>query len=397
MAVPVPVDGFCEPQFSAVERAFRDNFRERHEIGAAVCVYQRGRAVVDLWGGHHDAARTTPWTRDTIVLMNSVAKSVCTVAVHMLADRGAVDLDAPVARCWPDFAQAGKSAVTVRQVLGHLCGVVFADAAQPGDWFDYDAYVEAIAKQEPAWAPGSRGAYNSVNYGFILSQVVQGADGRRIGAFLRDEIFAPLDRDYAVGLPDSDLPRVAHVHENPRNQFWQRGAQPGSNLHRAWRGRPALESVEALLNHRRLRQGELPSFGGHGNARALARLYAALGAGGELDGVRLLRPAAAESMRALQWEGICGMTGGPMRMGLGVMRNTPPHLPMGRNLEAFGHPGSGGALAFADPESGLAFAYCTNFQVEGMGEGTRVGSLVAAAAGESPTWRPPSEQRLFVE
>ena len=149
------------------------------------------------------------------------------------------------------------------------------------------------------------------------------------------------------GQADADLPRVAHVHENPRNQFWQRGAQPGSNLHRAWRGRPELESVEALLNHDGLRRGVLPSFGGHGNARALARLYATLGAGGALDGVRLLGAEAVVSMRPLQWEGTCGMTGGSMRMGLGVMGNTPPYLPMGRNLNAFGHPGSGGAIAFA--------------------------------------------------
>ena len=167
------VNGVCDPAFAAVRDEFERNFRERGEVGAAVCVYRDGKPVVDLWGGHKDLGRTVPWAQDTIVIMNSVAKSMCALSTHILIDRGAIDFDAPVARYWPEFAAAGKSGVLVRHVLSHTCGVIYCDRAEPGSWFDWSAHVRAIEQQEPAWTPGAKGAYNSINIGFILGEIIR--------------------------------------------------------------------------------------------------------------------------------------------------------------------------------------------------------------------------------
>ena len=164
----IPIGGTCDPAFAAVEETFRENFTRRHEIGAGVCVYKEGEKVVDLWGGHCDEARTRPWEENTIVLMNSVVKSICALAVHVLADQARVNLDAPAAKYWPAFAQNGKEGILVRHVQGHECGAIFSDAAKPGDWFDYPAQCAAIAAQAPAFPAGTKGAYNSINIGFIL-------------------------------------------------------------------------------------------------------------------------------------------------------------------------------------------------------------------------------------
>ena len=386
------IGGTCAADFKAVRDAFRENFSNRSEIGAAVCVYQNGEKVVDLWGGWRDAARTEPWTADTIVLMNSVAKSICALAVHVLADRGQLDIDAPVARYWPEFADYGKGSVLVRHVLAHVCGVIYADAAKPGDWFDYPAQVQAIAQQPPAWPAGSKGAYNSINIGFTLGEIVRRITGKTVGTFIREEISRPLNAEYNIGLTPAEGRLVATMHSNPENRFWTAGATPGSNLNRAWKGRPQRPD---MLNCREIREGELPSFGGHGNARGIARIYAMLAERGTLDGVRILQPGTVHRLSQQQWEGECGMTGWPLRMALGFWMNSPPHTPMGSNMNAIGHLGSGGALGFADLERGLAFSYCTNFQCEGTGAGVRCRSLVEAAAGKAPQWSPATSQVIM--
>ena len=381
----VQVEGHCHSDFSAVEEEFRENFASRGEIGSAVCVYRDGEKVVDLWGGHTDEARTQPWSEDTIVLMSSIAKSMSALSVHMLVDRGQVSLDEPVARYWPEFAQNGKENILLRHTISHQCGVIFCDAAKPGDFFNYPAQVAAIAAQEPAWPAGSKGAYNSINFGFIHGEIVRRVSGKRIRDFIREEITGPLGADYNVGLNADELVRVAPMHRNPENKFWEMGEKPGTLLHRAWGSRPI--GVD-LVNCHENRVGENPSSGGHGNARAIARVYAMLANNGEIDGVRLLRPETVEQLSKVQWEDICGMTRAPRRIGLGFLHNSPPNTPMGSNIKAFGHGGSGGALAFCDRERNMAFGSCTNFQPSGMPPGIRTRSLVAAAFGKAPDWKP---------
>jgi len=239
--------------------------------------------------------------------------------------------------------------------------------------------------QEPAWAPGTSGAYNSQNIGFILGEIVRRVTGTTIGKFLRQEVTSKLGADYNIGLTPDEIARVSDMHQNPANGFFKVANDPGSPLARARKGSPG----GYYQNHPHMREREVPSFGGHGNARAMARIYATLAAGGTLDGVTLLSPAAVDRARQQVWDHDCIMTRRRMRMSYGFMMNEPGTVPMGANMAAFGHTGTGGAFAWADRERNMAFAYCTNFQREGVGIGPRGASLsVAAGGGERPDWIP---------
>jgi CubicO group peptidase (beta-lactamase class C family) len=380
----VPIEGTCDPAFAAVRDTFEQNFRTRHEIGAAVCVYQDGEKVVDLWGGYKDLACTDPWRADTIVIMNSVAKSMSALCTHVLIDTGAIDFDAPVARYWPEFAAAGKQGVLIRHVLSHTDGVIFCDHAPPGSWFDWDVHIRAIERQETAWEPGAKGAYNSINMGFILGEVVRRVTGKTIGALLREAVTEKLTADYHIGLRPDELARVSDMHRNPNNAFFKLAADSSTPLGRAFRSAPSFGYFQ---NCREIREREVPSFGGHGNARAVARIYAALAADGSIDGARILSPPAVQRAAQLVWEDDCIMTRRRIRMGYGFMHNEPNTAPMGENIAAFGHTGTGGAFAWCDRDRNLAFAYCTNFQREAQGIGPRGAALsVAAGGGKSPDW-----------
>jgi CubicO group peptidase (beta-lactamase class C family) len=379
----IPIEGTCAHEFAAVRDQFEKNFRERGEVGAAVCVYQDGEKVVDLWGGHKDLERSEPWQADTIVIMNSLAKSMSALCTHMLIDRGKLDFDAPVATYWPEFAQAGKAGVLVRHVLSHTCGVIFCDHAEPGSWWDWDTHICAIELQEPAWEPSTRGAYNSINIGFLLGELVRRVDGRTIGAFLREEVSEPLGTDYHIGLRSDEIARVSDMHQNPDNGFFNIAADPDTPLGRAFKSGPGYY----FQNSREIREIEVPSFGGHGNARAMARNYAMLAGNGEIDGIRLLSEDAVERAAQLVWEDDCIMTKRRLRMGYGFMHNEPGTVPMGENMAAFGHTGTGGAFAWADRARNRAFAYCPNFQRTGPGIGPRGAALgVTAGGGTPPDW-----------
>ena len=380
----IPINGFCGGNFAAVRTEFERNFAERGEVGAAVCVYKGGAKVVDLWGGHMEPERRRPWDENTIVIMNSLAKSMSAVCTHMLIDRGAIDFAAPVADYWPEFAQAGKAGVLVRHVLSHTCGVIYCDAAPPGSWFDWPVHIAAIEAQEPAWEPGANGAYNSINIGFILGELVRRVTGDTIGAFLRHEVGEALGADYHIGLRPDEIARVSDMHPNPENAFFKISGDASTPLGRAFRSAPTMGYFQ---NCREIRELEVPSFGGHGNARAMARIYAMLAGDGEVDGVRLLSPAAVAQAAELVWDHDCIMTQRHLRMGYGFMHNETNTLPMGENPAAFGHSGTGGAVAWCDRARNMSFAYCTNFQRTGPGIGARGAALsVAAGGGPRPDW-----------
>jgi CubicO group peptidase (beta-lactamase class C family) len=381
---PVRVEGHCDPQFAAVRDAFENNFRARGEVGAAVCVYKDGEKVVDLWGGYKDIARTEPWREDTIVIMNSVAKSMSAICTHVLIDRGLIDFDAPMAKYWPEFAQAGKEGVLVRHVLSHTDGVIFCDSAPPGSWFDWNVHIRALEQQEPAWEPGTKGAYNSINIGFLLGELVRRVSGKTLGTFLREEVTGPLGADYHIGLSPEQIARVSDMHPNPKNGFFSIAADETTPLGRAFRSAPKIGYFQ---NCREIRELEVPSFGGHGNARAVARVYAAMANNGSLDGVRILSPEAVERASQMVWEGDCIMTQRRIRMAYGFMMNEPETVPMGSSMKAFGHTGTGGAFTWADRDRNMSFAYCTNFQREGPGIGPRGAVLaVTAGGGPRPSW-----------
>ncbi len=376
----VRLDGDCVERFAPVREALAKNFAERNEIGSAVCVYHRGEKVVDLWGGYMDAGRTRPWRADTLCLMYSVAKSICTLSVHMLADEGRVDLDAPVADYWPEFAEAGKGAIKVRHVLSHWCGVWRNDAAQPGDMYDWDRMVRVIEQQAPAWPVQTKGAYNTVNIGFITGEIVRRVTGQRIHDFVRERICGPLGAAYYFGVPEAALERCAEVAPNPADAVRAAGRNPDAAVARAWRAFPVGFGPQEQ-NSRRFRMSGVPSFGGIGEARAMARICAALAEGGALDGIRLLSSDALARATKTQWADMNeGSFDRPMAMAMGFMTTPPDGMPLfGRGVDALGHLGSGGARAVAIPSKRLALCFVSNYQSERRSIGERTEAIVAAA------------------
>ncbi len=361
--VDVEIQGHCTPGFEPVREAFVRNFADHGDIGASVAVVQDGERVVDLWGGHANAERSRPWTRDEIVNVYSTTKGITALCAHMLADRGQLDFDAPVARYWPEFAQAGKESMPVRYLLTHQAGLPVVDRPLPrGATLDWDLMVDALAAQRPVWEPGTRHGYHTVTYGWLVGEVVRRVSGKRIGAFLRDEVTSPLGVDFFIGTPAEEDHRVADTVNPPRPTGG--GAEPPvpavdpeslafrSNL-------PGTSKPGVGVNGREYRAAEVPAGNGHGNARALATIYGALARGGEIDGVRLLSPAAVERAAAEQASGPDAVLGMPSRRSLGFMLPMP-ELGDPRGPRAFGHAGRGGSYGWADPEAKIGFGYAMN-------------------------------------
>ena len=375
------IEGQCTDRFAAVREALEDNFRSRDEIGSAVCIYHRGEKVVDLWGGHMDGARTMPWRENTLCLMYSIAKSICALSVHILADEGRVDLDAPVAAYWPAFAAEGKENVKVRHVLAHWCGVWGNEAASPGDIYDWDAMIRAIERQKPAWPVETKGAYNSLNIGFILGEIVRRVSGSTIQAFVAERICGPLDADYYLGVPEDRLGDCAEIVPNPADQVRAAARDPNAPVRAAWRAFPEKFGTSDQ-NTRQFRTAGIPSFGGIGEARAMARIYAALAEGGAIDGVTLMSPEAVTRATQTQWSDMHeGLLDRPMAMALGFMTTPPDGMRLfGTADDAFGHLGSGGARALAIPSKRLALCFVSNYQSEQRSIGARTEAIVEAAS-----------------
>jgi len=359
------IEGSCQPGFERVRDRFTENFASRGEVGAAVAVTIDGRPVVDLWGGHADKQRTRPWTRDTIVNVYSATKGIAATCLNRLADQGRVDLDAPVARYWPEFAQAGKERIPVRWLLSHRAGLpAISKPLAPGALLGWDVMINALAEQEPWWEPGTRHGYHALTFGYLVGEVVRRVDGRTIGNYFREELAQPLQLDFHIGLDARHDARCAQViapmppvpgapHPVPAT-----APDPNSIAARAMNN-PAGSMRLSTVNSRAWRGAEIPAANGHTNARALARFYGALARGGELDGVRVLTPAQIERCRAIESDGIDAVVGVPMRFGLGF-RLTQPAARYGPNPHTFGHTGAGGSLGFADPGARVGFGYTMN-------------------------------------
>ena len=374
----LPIHGVCLPDFEPVRDVFIENFEQRGEVGAAVCVYREGEKVVDLWGGYKDAAKTTPWQEDTIVCMMSVGKSMASLCALILIERGQLELSSRVAQYWPEFGQAGKEDMTVEQLLGGFAGLLYLDDAPKGCVLDWDVMVGALEKQRPEWPIGSQGAYHSMTWGYLVGELVQRVDGRDFNSFFREEITSPLNVDYQFGIPDEDLHRIVDVIPNPGSATFNAMKVPDSNIGRAWR---VIPDTPDFFNSLEFRKAVFASGNGHGNAAAMARIYALLAEGGELDGVRLVSPTLIEKAKTTQWESNCGLTDRPFKYGLGFFINKPPLTPMGANPGNFGHPGAGGAIGIADTDSRMSFSYCPNFLCSGEGVGQRSEALIHAALG----------------
>jgi CubicO group peptidase (beta-lactamase class C family) len=355
----IPSDGTCAARFRRVRDEFLHNFAARDERGGAVAVWHDGRLVVDLWGGFADVARTRPWHRETIVNVFSVSKALCAVACLRLVDSGSLDLDRRVAAYWPEFAAAGKDDVTVRQLLSHQAGLPAIRKPLPdGAAMEWTTIVEALAGQAPWWKPGTAHGYHVNTFGFLAGELVRRISGRSIGTLLRDDVARPLGADVHIGLPASEHARVSEF-KWPGNPARPEIADDSALMHWNTYWNPPGFSGSHWVNHPRWREAEVPSTNGHGNARGIARVYAALAKGGEVDGVRIL---SQETLAAGTEEQVYGhdlINNRPSRFGIGFQL-THPERPLGPNRGAFGHFGAGGSLGFCDPEARIAFGYVTN-------------------------------------
>jgi CubicO group peptidase (beta-lactamase class C family) len=385
------IQGTCASRFARVREEFERNFAERGEVGASVCVTVDGQTVVDLWGGSADPAGGRGWDRDTIGHVWSATKGATALCAHLLAHRGQLDLDAPVTAYWPEFGKNGKDGVLVRHLLSHQAGLPAVRAPLPaGCFYDWQLMAEALAAEEPFWRPGTRNGYHALTFGFLVGEVVRRISGRSLGRFFADEVAGPLGLDFWLGLPEEHEHRVAPTIPAPPPG----PGDPVPSMYVAALTDPT--SVQGLMlansggymlvpgesDSRAAHAAEMGAVGGMTNARGLAGMYRPLALGGEglvdREQICLMGTiAAATSVDAVLMV--------PTRWALGFVKSIDNrYLPVADREslllteEAFGHPGMGGSLGFADPRARLSFGYTMNRQGTGLAINDRGQSLVDA-------------------
>jgi CubicO group peptidase (beta-lactamase class C family) len=359
--------GSVAPGFEEVRQEFARNFRERGDIGAAVAAYWRGEKVVDLWGGRRTPEGNAPWNEDTMVVVMSTTKGLSAMTLAVANARSWIDYDAPVARYWPEFAQNGKATVTVRELLGHEAGLVLLDEPVTLDKLhDLDYVAGVLARQKPAWPPGTRHGYHTMTLGLYMQELIRRVDPahRTLGRFFHDEIAVPLGLEFYIGLPDSipdeRLARVqllspwrgllALLYTPPAVTL--KMIRPRSMLRRSFVG------ITVNPNDRRYFEVEVPAGNGVGTARAIARAYSAFAEGGAELGItpetfaRITAPPDVANPK----DEVLGV---PSYFSLGFLR-PGPRPSFGSSARAFGTPGAGGSFGFADPDARLGYAYVMN-------------------------------------
>ena len=363
----VEIQGRCDARFKRVRELFEAGFESGAELGAGLNVVVEGRELIDLWGGFADKARSRPWRRDTLANVYSTTKGITAIAAHQLIERGELELDAPVARYWPEFAQKGKAEIPVRMLLNHQAGLAaVAKPLVPEDLFEWGTMTRALAEQEPWWQPGTDHGYHAITYGWLVGELIRRVSGMGVGRDVREHIAAPLGAEFWIGLPEEFDARTAELLQGPistdgPNLLERIIAEPNGVLAKAF-GNPSLLMMSP--NTRAWRAAELAAANGHTTAPALARIYAALANGGELDGVRILRPETIERARSEESYGPDRVLTLVTRFGLGFML-PPANEPLGPNPRTFGHGGAGGSLGIADPEAKIGFGYVMNLMHTG--------------------------------
>ena len=379
------VKGRVAAGFEPVVEAFEENFAVRGEVGAEFCAYVGGERVVDIWAG--TAAPGRPWLEDTLVPVFSVTKGPTALVAQVLVDRGLMDLDTPVCEYWPEFAARGKGDARVREVLGHTLGLpsfpeywnlVSFDAA--AGWHRYGEISARLADAPLAWEPGTRVGYHSITYGWLVAELVRRIDGRTLGAFFAEEVAAPLGLDFWIGLPAEHHDRVARLWHDPDPAFdlVEALGGPEKPAGAALFIGPERGSPIDLANDPDFWTAEMPAVNGVGTARSVARMYAMLALGGELDGVRLVSEESVVAHAAEQARGTDAIFGGETRVALGYGRSTPGGLSLGPSDEAFGMQGIGGSVGYADPVAEVGFGYAMNQTHMEVGTDRRPRALSAA-------------------
>jgi CubicO group peptidase (beta-lactamase class C family) len=362
----VTVNGSCAPRFERVREAFETNFLERDEIGAAVSVWVDGELVVNLWGGSADAAGQRPWREDTFASIFSASKALTSTCIHLLADRGELDLHSPVAEYWPEFAQAGKQDITVAMVMGHRSGVIGPQTRlTPTETLDWNAVCAQLAEAEPWWEPGTAQGYHMVTFGFILGEITRRVTGRTLGEYLRKEIAEPLGIDVHIGLPAAEHHRCAEMVNKPHiRDVLADGGAPGYPTSLTEHPLAAFSIAMGFVPDDELgsdditawRSAEFPATNAHVTALGLATFYNALAQGKVLSYEHMEKCRLSQG--GFDTDLVLGQRVADHGWGLGYMLNQRGLN--GPNRRIFGHGGSGGSFGFVDLEHRIGYAYVMN-------------------------------------
>lgn len=369
------IQGHCDDRFSKVIEALQKNFSSGEDVGASFAVTVDGEMVVDLWGGYLDEEKTRPWQEDTIVNVYSTTKTMSFLCALILADRGHLDFDRPVADYWPEFAENGKENVLVWHIMDHAAGLSgLDDKVSARDLYDWDKITGLLAAQAPWWEPGTATAYHAITQGFLIGEVVKRISGQSIGQFFREEVASRLDADFFIGVPESEFGRIGNLIPDEQNSSIAVPGDADSIAVRTFRS-PAFTALDS--HTREWRMAEIPAANGHGNARSVAKIHAILACKGEANGIRLLSRETAESVMQERISGTDMALGMPVRFGLGFGLN-PVATPMGPNKNLCFWAGWGGSVALIDQDARASICYVMNkMQAEILG-GARSTRLIQA-------------------
>ncbi len=316
------VDGIADERFAAVRAQFQANLDSGNDGGAAVCMTQDGKTVVDLWGGLADEESGKPWTRDTIVNVYSVTKTMTALTALLVADRGELDFDAPVAKYWPEFAANGKADIKVSQLMSHSAGLSgWKEPITTEDLYDWEKATSLLAAQAPFWKPGTAPGYHAITQGYLVGEVIRRVTGKTVGTVFREEIAEPLGADFHIGLPASEDARVATLIPPPNSS--SPTAAPPTELVINMATNPPVDNIGATRT-RSWRGAEIPAAGGTGNARSVAEVHTILANGGiGYNGKRFMSEAGVRKALEIQIEGQDMILGAPVRYGMGFgLRHT---------------------------------------------------------------------------
>jgi CubicO group peptidase (beta-lactamase class C family) len=383
----VNIDGEIAAGYEPVREAFQANFDQHGELGAAFSLYRGGQKVVDLWGGVANAETGEAWKHDTLQLVFSTTKGATAICALRLAERGELNLDAPVAEYWPEFKAEGKELMPVRWLLSHRSGLPIIDRKMtPAEALDWQTVTAALAAEHPVWEPGTAHGYHALTYGWLVGEVVRRVDGRSLGKFFADEVATPLGLDFWIGLPEDQEPRVSRLTQAapisvPEGVDIESLPQEVREIAEAFLDPDSL-SMRALnitdppidWNAASTHRAEVPAANGICTARALAQMYAATI--GDAGGARLLAPETVKAATETQSEGRDRILLFPTRFGLGFMLNSAFSPLLGPR--SFGHAGAGGSLGFADPDAGVGFGYVMNQMQQNLAGDPRTIGLIAA-------------------
>ena len=367
------IHGYCDERFARVREEFEKNFSERGDVGGSFAVTIEGEYVIDLWGGHRNAEKTLPWEEDTIVNVYSTSKTMTFISTLLLADRGELDLYAPVADYWPEFAENGKAGITITNLLSHSAGLPgFSRQFSAEELYDWDLAVSDLANQTPLWEPGTQSGYHGVTQGFLLGEVVRRITGQSYGSWFRENVAEPLGADFHIGLLEQDLSRVADILQDTSAD-----ASPFANLDpesmtaKVFGG---AGSSRDAANSAAWRQAEIPAINGHGNARSVVRAQSALANDGLAFDTQLLSAEGAEKSREVLLESKDLVLMFPVKFAMGYAYGSD-FIPITPNKNSIWWAGLGGSTCVIDQENRTCFSYVMNQMKSSMLGDERSGSL----------------------